>query len=88
MKAAGENVGPAIVAVGGGAMAVGDGVAEGDDGSCGGRGLHIDFGDLVPVIDVFGIGERGSADEVAVRVEGGCTRARVSGLASRRRLQV
>jgi len=51
-------------------VAVGDGVAESNDGGCAGRGLHIDFGDLVPVIDVFGISERGCGDEVAVDVPG------------------
>jgi len=69
-------------------VAVGDGVAESNDGGCGGRGLHIDFGELIPMIDVFGISERGSADEVAVDVVGSGARAGVSGLAGRRRLEI
>ena len=32
LKASGENIGPAVVAVGGGAVAVGNGIAKGDDG--------------------------------------------------------
>ena len=42
LEAAGENVGPAGVGVLGGEGAVGDGVAEGDDGGVGGGDFDVD----------------------------------------------
>jgi len=81
LKAAGENVGPAIVPIRGAAVAVGDGVAESND--CGGIGwgLHIDLGDLIPVVDVLGFSEYRSAAEIAVKVVRSGAGAGVSGLA-------
>ena len=52
LEALGEDVGPAVVAVEGGGGAVGDGVAEGNDGEGGGGGLDVDGGDEVPVVDL------------------------------------
>ncbi len=51
-------------------MAVGDGVAECDDG-CGARGcFHVDFGELEPVIDLVGVGQGGRGYCVAMDVPG------------------
>ena len=66
LQAVGENVGPAVVAVGGGSMAVSDGVAEHDDGGGAFGSEDIDGGDLIPVVDVFGVGEIGGGGFVSV----------------------
>ena len=47
-------------------MAVGDGVAERDDGGCAERGCDVDLGELEPVVDLVGIGEGRRGDGVAV----------------------
>jgi len=69
-------------------VTVSDGVTESDDGGSGGRSLHVDFGDLVPVVDVFGICECGSADLISVNVPGGGAGAGVAGFSRGRRLEV
>jgi hypothetical protein len=67
----GKDVGPSIVAIGGRAMAVGDGVSQCDNGSCTGNGLHINSRHNVPVVDLSGVGECGSGGEISVCVIGG-----------------
>ena len=56
LEARGEDVGPAIVAVGCGGVSVSDGVAEGDDGGRVGWGEDVDAGELIPVFDVLRVG--------------------------------
>ena len=62
----GQNIGPAMVGVDGGMSAIGDRIAEGDDGRRGRRGEHVHAGQKHPGGDgrrVFG--ESGRAGEVA-----------------------
>ncbi len=88
LQAGGEDVWPAVVAVGGCAVSVGDGVAEGYDGGGWGVSADIDGGDLVPVINLFdfahgclfGRVEFGGGDGVAVYVIRGGAGAGVAGL--------
>jgi hypothetical protein len=83
-----QDVGPAIVPVGGCAVSVGDGVAEDHDGGGCGRGEHVDCGDLIPVVDVLRIEEIGCGDEIAVGDVGGSTGAGMRGLADGRLVEV
>lgn len=82
MKASKELVRPAVVGVGGGAAAVGDGVADDVEGR-GALGLvGLDGGEEVPVVCGLGSGgglEVGGGNEVARREPAGGAAARVSG---------
>ena len=69
-------------------MAIGDGIAKGNHGAGIRWGLHINFCDLEPVIDVLGFDECGSADEIAMSVVCGGTRAGMASLTTGRRLNV
>jgi len=88
LEAGGEDVSPAVVSVGGCAVSVGDGVAEGYDGCGWCVGEDVDGGDLIPVIDVLGRIEFGGGDGVAVDEIGGGTGAGVAGLDRWRRVVV
>ncbi len=65
LQAAGEDVGPAGVGVAGAESAVGDAVAEGDDGGRAGWCENIDAFEEGPVGDLAGVAERGCADGIA-----------------------
>ena len=88
LEASGEDVGPAVVSVGGGAVAVGDGVTEGDDGGGAGGGEDVDRGDEVPVIDVMGISKFGRGGGIAVDIPGRGTGAGMARLLFGRDVQV
>jgi len=88
LEACGEDVGPAIVTVGGGGVPVGDGVAEGDDCGCERRGENVDAGELIPVFDMLRVRKVGCGDEVAVEVPRGGVGAGVSGFGGRRRVKM
>jgi len=66
LQTAGQFIRPAVVSVGGGCVAVGDGVTENHDRSSGWRGLHVDPRNLIPVVDLLCVGEAGGADQVSV----------------------
>lgn len=61
-------------------MAVGDGVAEGDEGERAGGSSDVDTGQLVPVLDFAGAREVGGGEPVAVRYVGRGVGARMGGL--------
>ena len=88
LEAGGEDVGPAVVAVGGCAVSVGDGVAEGDYCSRRGDSQDINGGDLVPVVNVFGRVEFGGGDGVPVDIVGSGAGAGVACLDGGRRVVV
>jgi len=88
LKPLGEDVGPAIVAVGGGSVAVGDGVAEGYDGGCVLRGGDIDCGDLVPVVHLLRGRQVCRRDLIAVDVVGRGAGAGMAGLAGGRGVEM
>src|SRR5579864_4325324 len=62
LQALRQNVGPTVVAVGCGAVAIGDGVTKHDDGTCSGRGSYVNSGNEVPVINGFCDVELGRGD--------------------------
>ena len=70
-EALGEDAGPTAVSVGRGGGAVGDGVAEGDDGGGFGGGLDVDAGDPVPGLKLFAFGEIGGGGNVTGLYPGG-----------------
>jgi hypothetical protein len=88
----GEDVGPAVVAVGGSSVTVGDGVAEGNDGGgvLGGRcgSGDVDSGDLVPVIHLLRAGKVCRRDLIAVDIVRRGAGAGMAGLAGRRGVQM
>ncbi len=81
-----QRVGPAVVAVGGGAVAVGDGIAQHRDGGDVRGRQHVDALDLIPVLDALRVRQLGSGDEIARGVEAGGARAGMAGLLRRRRV--
>ena len=83
-----EHIGPAVIAVGGGSMTIGDGVSERNDGSCVRWREHIDFRHLVPMIHVLRLGERGRGYLVTVDVIGRGARAGMACLLCRWCLQM
>jgi hypothetical protein len=62
LQALRQNVGPAVIAVGGGAVAISNGVAKHDDGTCSGRGSYVNSGNEIPVINSFCDVELGRGD--------------------------
>lgn len=88
LQAGSEDVGPAVVAISGCAVAVSDGVTKDNDGRRSGWGLNVDFTDLVPVVNVFWVAERRSADLISVHEPGCGAGAGVTGFAGGRRLEV
>ena len=87
-KPLGKDVRPAVISVCRGAVAVRDGIAEGDNRSGFLLRRDIHRRDLIPVIDRFGIREIGPRDLIAVNEVRGCARSRVSGFLCRRRVIV
>lgn len=81
MKASEKLVRPAVVGIGGGSAAVGDGVAHKVEGG-GTLGLvGLDGGEKIPVVSACyssGGGQVGSRNEIARRKPAGCAAAGVS----------
>src|SRR5579864_9341791 len=80
LQALRKNVGPTVIAVGGGAVAIGDGVSQNDDCACSGRGFYVNSGDEVPVINSFCDVELRRGDWISVGDIGGCPRTRMARL--------
>src|ERR1700728_553963 len=60
-------------------MAVGDGVAQRDDGCGAGRCFDVNFGKLKPMVDLTGIGQSRSGGCVTMHVPGSGARSGMTG---------
>jgi len=88
LEALGEQVRPAIVTVGGGAMSVGDGISEYDDGGGLRSGDNVDGGDEVPMFDFFRRGEFGRCNKIPMSEEGSSAGTGMTGLTGRRGVEI
>ncbi len=78
-EAGGQQGGPGVIGLGGGAGAVSDGIAEGHDGAGGGGRIHVDGGQPVVRLGGGGVGQGGAAGEVAGADIGGVQGGPVAG---------
>ena len=82
-----KHVRPAIISIRRCTMTVGDGIAESDHCCCSRRSLHINLRDLIPVIHMLWLKERGRTHLVAMNVIRCRTRPRMRRLSRGRQQQ-